>query len=123
MFNILIIPQAEIETRTQTKDQIIHDFAFFVLSSSHHENKYINPLIINAITAITATNCITCHMIFVIRSKPILFPTDPADGDIGFASLQPGNQTQFTDGTEANVEVYDKNIDDITIKFFFNIFK
>jgi hypothetical protein len=80
---------------------MIHDFAFFVLSSSPHESKYINPLITKAKTAITATNCIACHIRLVISSSPILFPITAPDGFIGFESLHPGSQIQFTDGAPA----------------------
>ncbi len=50
------------ESKTQTKDQIIHVFAFFTFSSSPHETRYIIPLIISAITAITATYLISSAM-------------------------------------------------------------
>jgi hypothetical protein len=45
----------EIEIKTATIDQIIHFLAFFVFSSSHHENIYINQATIKANTATTAT--------------------------------------------------------------------
>jgi hypothetical protein len=55
-FNKFIIHQADIESITQTKDQIIQFFAFLIFSSSQAENKYINQLIINTKTENTATN-------------------------------------------------------------------
>lgn len=45
----------EIDINTQTKDQVIHFFAFFVFSSSQAESIYIIQAHIKAITAITAT--------------------------------------------------------------------
>lgn len=119
---MFIIHQAEIETITQTSDQVIHDFAFFAFSSSHHDNKYIIPLIIKAITAITATNCITCHIILVMNSKPILFEIDGAVGTQGLVSTQPGNQIQLTSGAQANAKAYNHvNSNVTTIDIFFNI--
>jgi hypothetical protein len=54
VFIRFMINQAEIDNNTQTKDQIIQFFAFFVVSSFQAEVKYIIPEIIVEITAITA---------------------------------------------------------------------
>lgn len=118
----MIIHQAEIETSTQTKDQIIHDFAFFVFSSSHHESKYIIPLMINEITAIADTNCITCHIILVISSIPILLLIVGAHGVMILESTHPGNHTQLTDGQSANARLLESN-SILSMKSFLNIFK
>jgi hypothetical protein len=50
----LIMNQAETEKNTHTKDQIIHHFAFFILSSFPQERIYKTPPHIKEITAITA---------------------------------------------------------------------
>ena len=51
----LIIPQAEIESKTQINDHIIQDLAFFTFSSSHQAIRYIIQDSIKAKTATTAT--------------------------------------------------------------------
>jgi hypothetical protein len=71
LFIISIIHIAEIDKSTQTRDHIIHDFAFFTFSSSQPEIKYIIQLIISDITAIIATYFI----IVCIKSQPILLAT------------------------------------------------
>jgi len=57
------------EIKTATNDHIIHFFAFFVGSSSHHEKIYINPAPINAITDKTATYFIISATMLHIKSS------------------------------------------------------
>jgi hypothetical protein len=59
----------EIDINTATIDQIIHFLAFFVFSSSHHENIYINQAAIKAITATTATYFISSATSVFIKLK------------------------------------------------------
>lgn len=54
-------------------------------------------------TAITATYWISCHMILVMSSKPILLLIFGVPGFIILESTQPGNHTQFTSGADAKV--------------------
>ncbi len=76
----LIINHEQIDKRTHTNDHVIHVFALFTFSSSPPDTKYIIPLSIRAITAITATYCIANAMseetneIGVEREEPPLSP-------------------------------------------------
>lgn len=63
----LIMYQEDTERRTHARDHIIQVFAFFTFSSSPPDIKYIIPLSINAITAITATYLIPSAMIFATK--------------------------------------------------------
>jgi len=99
MFRKLIIPQAEIDKNTQTRDQIIHFFALFAFSSSQAEIKYITQLKIKANTATTATIWINSHIKFTVNLATILFDIFGVPGFFISLSTQPGNQIQFTSGT------------------------
>ena len=89
------INQAETETITQSSDQIIHFFAFFTLSSSHQERRYIIPAIIRAITASTDVYLIISPIILPITPTALLLVV------LTFAIsqlLQPGSPTQLISG-------------------------
>ena len=92
LFTKLIIAQALVDTKTPTKAQVIHFFAFLTHSSSHPEVRYIIPDIINAITAITATYLIPEDIRFHKKSKND-FPVTQ--------ELHPGNPVQTTGGPPA----------------------
>jgi hypothetical protein len=62
---MFIIAQADIDKKTQAKDQMIQVFAFFVFASSHQDKIYIIQLITIAITAKTAVYCINKTTKFV----------------------------------------------------------
>jgi hypothetical protein len=86
-----------------------------VFSSSHHDIKYIKPLDIKAITAITATNCINSQIILEITSVQILSSTLSAVGFFISESLHQGNHIQLITGAGVTAYVF------ITNKFVINI--
>lgn len=92
----LIMYHEETESNTHTRDHIIHVFAFLTFSSSPQDIRYIIPLNIRAITAITATYFIPSAMIFATNSigesKPSHAP-------------HPGRSPQFISGAPAITDV------------------
>lgn len=97
----MIIDQADIERKTQTKDQIIHFFDFFAFSSSHQEKIYINQLAINAKTAKTATICINSETTESISLAQILLSKlVGGSGFVNEVSLHQGSHAQLTGGAE-----------------------
>lgn len=100
---MFMIDHADTDNITHTKDQIIQFLAFFTFSSSHHESRYIIQLIISAITATTATNCIVSQIKFEITSNHLLSLTHGFDGFIvTHSSSHHGSPQQFTTGAWAN---------------------
>jgi hypothetical protein len=82
------------------RDQVIQVFALFIFSSSHPDTKYIIPLIIRVITAITATYLIASQITLHIHFKVILFQIVYQPGlDISLSEHQ-GSQIQFTFGAD-----------------------
>jgi hypothetical protein len=80
---------------TQRSDQIIHFFAFFTLSSSPQERRYITPAIIRAITARTEVYLIIAQITLPITHTALLLVV------LTFTishQLQPGKPTQLISG-------------------------
>jgi hypothetical protein len=97
---VLIINQADTEKKTPTKDQIIQDFAFFILSSFPAESMYIIHPIINEITAITATYFISTA-VDVAKNSVASFEVATLE-ELGLSTTSSsehhGNQAQLTGG-------------------------
>ncbi len=97
---VLIINQADTEKKTPTKDQIIQDFAFFILSSFPAESIYIIHPIINEITAITATYFISVA-VDAAKNSVASFAVETLEElgvDTTSSSGHHGSHAQFTGG-------------------------
>lgn len=106
--------QAETERITQISDHIIHVFAFFTFSSSQPDMRYIIPLIIRAITAITATYWIKRPIKWEINSVAV-WSSPPVH-------LHPGSQSHFISGAaEKTVENETSEKKIVKRKFFIGL--
>ncbi len=99
--------QAETDTTTQRSAHIIHLFAFFVLSSSPQETRYITQAIIRAITAKTATYFIISPIIFAITPTALLFEVLTLAISI---QPQPGSPAQLISGAPPELLEDEENI-------------
>jgi hypothetical protein len=101
---IFIRDHAEIEIRTQTREYMIHIFAFATFSSSPIEMIYLTHASIREITAITAIYFIPLEMMDHRKLRATVFVVQ-IFGAAGFAispSGHHGSPTQLTAGAAAN---------------------
>lgn len=98
----LIIAHAVVDTRTHTKDQMIALFAFFILSSSHAETKYIIQATTKARTDSTAIYWIVVEIRFHANAKKLSDVTELFTCPT-LSVLHPGSQLHTTPGHDANI--------------------